>query len=41
MLCGRGWSGASLDELMGAVDGCLAWFRGGRIKAALGNMTLL
>ena len=39
MFYGRDWSRASLDDFMKAIDGYLAWFRNGRIKTALGNLT--
>ena len=39
MFYGRDWSRASLDDFMKAIDEYLDWFRNGRIKTALGNLT--
>lgn len=33
------WSGATAEELMGALDAWLAWFKAGRISEALRWMT--
>lgn len=36
---GRDWSGVTLEEFMGELDGYLRWYNEGRIKASLGFMS--
>lgn len=37
--CGRDWQGVAMDEFMGMLDGCMAWYRDGRRKSDLGHVS--